>query len=148
MAELRQRQPRVEDPAFLAFVRLRPCRACDAPAPSQAAHLRGADAIFHKRETGKGETPSDRWTLPLCEPCHLTDKTALHKVGEKLFFARLGIDPFASAANLYDEFLLSRPAREPRRAKRASVSRVKARRPKMKSRPFPVGRKMGRRRDG
>lgn len=111
MNELRQREPRVECPPFLAFLRLRPCRACGAPAPSQAAHLRGADLIFRKRETGGGEKPSDRWAIPLCALCHLDGPEALHKIGEKRFFARAGFDPFACAANLYDEFLGTKAGR-------------------------------------
>lgn len=51
------------DPAYLAFVRTRPCCACGAPPPSHAHHktLGGR---------GKGQKAPDRETLPFCFSCH------------------------------------------------------------------------------
>lgn len=151
MRSLRQREPRVTDAAFLAFLRLKPCKACRAPPPVQAAHIRGADLIFRKRDTGKGETPSDRWALPLCGRCHLNGPRALHRIGEKQFFAAHGIDPCACAAVLYDEFCESRPPRKPRRARAPRRKNIRQLKPnfkpqKIRSRPFPKGRKIGGRR--
>lgn len=145
-----QRQPREECPAFLVFVRRKPCAACGAPAPSQAAHLRLGNLEVSKRNTGIGEKPSDRWCTPLCADCHLDAPDAQHRVGERNFWARVGIDPFKLAMDLYAQFE-RRQARPPekraevvRRAKRAANSRSKLRPPKRKwaSRPFPPGRKM------
>jgi hypothetical protein len=104
MTELRQRQPRVEDKAFLAFVRRQPCCVCGAFPPVQAAHLRQACPERGKRATGLGERPDDRWVVGLCAPCHLDGPGALHKVGEEKFWCRAGIDPFEIAATLYAEF--------------------------------------------
>lgn len=101
---LRQREPRVECPAFLAFVRTKPCRSCGHPAPSQAAHIRMASIACGKRDTGKGEKPSDRWAVPLCAECHLDGPEAQHKVGEQRFWYRVGTDPCSIAAALYAEF--------------------------------------------
>jgi hypothetical protein len=105
MTELRQRQPRVEDRAFLAFVRRQRCRGCGVFPPVQAAHLRRACPERGKRETGAGEKPDDRWSVPLCSTCHLDGPGALHKVEEERFFARIGVDPFLVAAALFAEFV-------------------------------------------
>lgn len=111
---LRQRDPRVECPAFLAFVRRQPCCACSAPAPSQAAHLRMGNPEIGKRNVGIGERPSDRWATPLCASCHLDAPGSQHNVGERAFWALLNIDPFVLAMGLYEKFERSR---QPRRSK-------------------------------
>lgn len=100
---LRQREPREECPAFLAFVRRLACCACGAPAPSQAAHVRMGCPEIGKRSTGIGERPSDRWAVPLCADCHLDAPDAQHKIGEKLFWS-FGVDPLALAAKLWAQF--------------------------------------------
>lgn len=145
MMELRQREPRVSDPAFLAFLRRQRCCSCDAPPAVQAAHLRQGAPAYGKRETGMGEKPDDRWALPLCVVCHLDGAQALHHVGEARFLARLPFEPFARAASLYQQFCAVRGPRRP-----PSVSPVKSKPPKVKSRPiaqrknpWPKGRKLG-----
>jgi hypothetical protein len=55
VVELRQREPRVEDEAFLAFVRTHLCAACGAPPPNHAAHIAMACPERGKRATGFGE---------------------------------------------------------------------------------------------
>jgi hypothetical protein len=165
MPELRQREPRVEDRAFLAFLRGQRCCACSAPPRVEAAHIRGACPARGKRETGQ-EKPSDRWAVPLCADCHRNGMYALHRTSERWFFDNAGIDPFAAAAAFYDEFLASgvdqikrgahsgrkskvsrrgfAPARStgfpkrPSQVKRAPDSAAKARRPRRKwpSRPL------------
>ena len=148
---VRQREPRVECPAFLAFVRRKPCCACGAPPPSQAAHIRFGNLELGKRPTGIAEKPSDRWAVPLCADCHLDTPGAQHNIGEKKFWARVGIDPFALASKLYAQFerraqrspeQREKVVRRATRIKRASVSRLTPRGPKRKwpSRPFPKGR--------
>ena len=104
MTELRQRDPRQENKAFLAFVRSKPCCACGASPPVQAAHLRQGCPERGKRPTGIGERPSDSWAVPLCALCHLTGREALHKLGEQRFWKRIGKDPFQIAADLFAEF--------------------------------------------
>lgn len=104
MSEVRLRDPRVECPAFLAFVRRHACCACGAPAPSQAAHLRMGNLEIGKRPTGIAEKPSDRWATPLCQSCHLDAPDAQHNIGEPAFWRRVGIDPFNLATNLYAQF--------------------------------------------
>ncbi len=133
--ELRQRQPRVEDKAFLAFVRTRRCCSCGAPPPSHAAHIRMACRERGKRETGKGERPSDRYATPMCQTCHLDGPGAQHKGPEAAFWRRVGVDPFAVAAALYAEFTSAHASRSPKRpsqAKGATYWGAKVRRPKRK----------------
>lgn len=136
-----QRNPREECPAFLAFVRRKPCCACHAPAPSQAAHIRMASRAAGKRSTGMGEKPSDRWAVPLCSDCHLDSPEAQHKVGEQVFWYRVGVDPCSLAATLWAQFE-RRQARSPEQRekviKRAtSVKRAKVRREKRKGGAAP-----------
>ena len=128
---LRQRDPRVECPAFLAFVRRHPCCACGAPPRSQAAHIRMGCLEIGKRPTGIAEKPSDRWAVPLCADCHLDAPDAQHNVGEKAFWKRVGINPFELATNLYAQFerRRDRPA-EVRDAVVARAVRMKRRRAK------------------
>jgi hypothetical protein len=81
--------------AHRKFINSLPCVACGAPAPSECAHVRaGTDA-------GMKQTPSDRYSLPLCSRCHRTGKKAQHEVGELRFWAALGIDPLNLACRLW-----------------------------------------------
>jgi hypothetical protein len=65
-----------------------------------------------KRSVGIAEKPSDRWSNPLCADCHLDAPDAQHKVGERAFWARVGVDPFANASKLWGQFV-RRSARSP-----------------------------------
>lgn len=103
MTELRQREPRVRDAAFLAFVREQQCVACGAPSPSEAAHLRMGSMGHGKRETGAHEKPSDRWANPLCRRCHL-GPGGQHSRGESIWWGMTGLDPFKLASDLYSRF--------------------------------------------
>lgn len=99
-----------------------------------------------KRDTGKSEKPSDRYAVPLCGWHHRDGPEAQHRGGEAAFWTRVGIDPFALAARLYEEYTSDRPertARPPRRRKatKRAKSRFKTKWPK---RAFPPGRKMNR----
>lgn len=102
-----QRQPRVEHPAYLAWVRKQPCTVSRRPPPSDAAHLRSASLAHNKPLTGMQRKPSDWWTLPLNHELHM----AQHDRGDELaWWAEQGIpDPFALAMALYE----SRPPMAP-----------------------------------
>ncbi len=98
VARSTQKRPRVTDDAHLKWIRttLR-CCICGAPGPDPA-HIRSASALFGKRETGKQEKPSDKWTVPLCRVHH----DEQHAAGnELLWWAGTGIDPFGLALALY-----------------------------------------------
>lgn len=118
MTELRQRTPRVECPAFLAFVRRRPCRTCPAPAPSEAAHIRIACLDRGKEYTGRQQKPDDRWAVPLCHLCHRNGPQAQHRGSEREFWRLRGIDPFGEAERLWAEFCTSDSGAKARPQKR------------------------------
>jgi hypothetical protein len=127
---LEQRQPRVEDPAWLALVRKMPCLVCGYP-HSDPAHLRSGSRQYGKRQTGMGEKPDDRWVLPLCR----TDHRAQHDRGDELaWWASKGIpDPFAVALALY----ATRPAELRPLPSVARPKKVRARRPRSERTPIP-----------
>jgi hypothetical protein len=126
---LRQRQPREEDPAWLAIVRKMPCLICGRPGPNDPAHLRSAARQYNKPHTGMGEKPSDRWVLPLCRDHHEDQ----HRGNELAWWVRHGFpDPFAVAVALY----ASRPVQtRPRRQSR--VKSAKSRLPKSERQAIP-----------
>ena len=92
-----QRQPRERDNGHLAYIRRLSCAACGRAGPCDAAHVRMPDLERGKRYTGKAEKPSDRWTVPLCRPCHETQ----HSGSEAAFWSALGIDVIALCIRLY-----------------------------------------------
>ena len=104
MMQLRQRQPRETDAKFLAFIRTLPCCACGIRYEVQAAHIRMGSVKHGKRQTGMGERPDDKWTLPICAHDHLNGPQSIHRAGEEKFWQRIGIDPFALAIRLYADF--------------------------------------------
>ena len=57
------REPRIELPQHLAYIRSLQGFLCDAPPPSEAAH-------FRARGTGMGTKPHDFWTFPMCRRHH------------------------------------------------------------------------------
>jgi hypothetical protein len=97
IASTKQKRPRVEDKAHLAFIRSLTCCICGKPGPDPA-HIRSASAIYGKRETGKAEKASDRWTVPLCREHHEHQ----HNAGnELLWWASMYMDPFGLALALH-----------------------------------------------
>ena len=141
---LRQRQPREEEPAYLAYIRTLPCLICRRPGPSDPAHLRTGARQYDKPHTGIGEKPSDQWVLPLCRTHH-DDQ---HRGNELAWWARQGIpDPFAVAMRLY----ASRPTparRTTTRAKPRLKRKPAEQRSKIPARVYPwaKGRKIPSRR--
>lgn len=88
------------DEAYLKDVRQCPCIKCGLDPAGEAAHVRLTSAAFHKRG-GMQKTPDDRWALPLDRGCHQTDRDALHRRGEYLFWAELNINPLYVCEKLY-----------------------------------------------
>lgn len=97
MNQLRQRQPRLLDPGFLAFLRLQRCCCCGKYPPVEAAHIR--IGLF-----AKGMKPHDKHAVPLCGWCHRQSPYAQHAMNETEFWARWGLDPFDIAAKFYAEY--------------------------------------------
>lgn len=155
MTELRQRRPRIEDPQYLAWLRLQGCACgCGSPPKSDAAHLRADSILLDKPITGMQRKPDDKWALPLRHDHHM----AQHEWGDEVgWWNAHGIDPFERAQRYYARYLSQRPAepagapsatrpRKPKaRAKAAGRPRQPApwpkKRGKIPSRPFPSGRK-------
>jgi hypothetical protein len=129
---LMQRQPRVEEPAYLAYVRTLPCLICRRLG-SDPAHLRAAAPQYGKRQCGMGEKPDDCWALPLCRTHH-DDQ---HRINEMRWWARHGFhDPHAVAIALYASRPNKQPPR-PRKASKVAVRKPAAQRAKVgKSRPM------------
>lgn len=95
MTQLRQRQPRLLDPGYLAFLRTEPCTCCGRRPPgTEAAHIR--IGLF-----AKGMKPHDKHAVPLCSWCHRDGPEAQHKMNETEFWRMWGMDPFEIAASFY-----------------------------------------------
>jgi len=91
-----QKRQRVKDEAHLAFIRTLRCCICGARNPDPA-HIRSANGLYGKSETGAGQKASDKWTVPLCRPHH----DEQHSGNELKFWASKGIDPFGLALALF-----------------------------------------------
>ncbi len=98
---LRQRQPRLVDEAHLRFVREQPCCIPYCRRQAEAAHIRFACLAIGKRETGRGERPSDCYTTPLCPYHHRFGVDSQHANNEAAWWARTGLNPFEIAARLW-----------------------------------------------
>lgn len=91
-----RRRPRMYDHAHLAFIRSLTCCLCGKLNPD-AAHIRSANPLYGKRETGVGEKASDRWTVPLCREHH----NQQHNENELAWWRLQKIDPFLLALALH-----------------------------------------------
>lgn len=97
---LRQRRPRIKNEAHLALIRQLPCVVCFRHPPSEAAHIRYGDCQHDKPPTGGAEKPDDKWTLPLCPEHHRTGRDAQHRMNEREWWLKHGIDPLALSKKL------------------------------------------------
>jgi hypothetical protein len=98
-----QREPRVRNSGFLAFLRRQPCLRCGHP-KSDAAHIRHAPPGSGWRYVGKAEKPNDLGrAVPLCRVCHEMQ----HRMNEARFWSDvLHLDPVETAtryANAYQQ---------------------------------------------
>lgn len=116
---MNQRQPRLIDNAYLAWLRKQACSCgCGKGAPSQAAHIRSANRKLGKPYTGMGEKPSDFWAVPLNASCHMRQ----HAYGDEIgWWNQHRRDPFKLAISYYAEFQAERimatePKPKPQRA--------------------------------
>jgi len=88
------------DEAYLELIRQFPCLKCMMEPCGEASHTRISSAAFNKRG-GMGKKPADRFAVPLDHGCHVRDPDALHRIGEYIFWANLGINPLLVAERLY-----------------------------------------------
>lgn len=90
------------DPEYMGAIARLPCLACAVRGVwkygVQVAHLRAGSPEHGKPYTGKATKPSDRWTLPLCQPHHTGDRQKVritqHHMDEVEFWQAFGINPF------------------------------------------------------
>lgn len=159
MTELRQKQPRVQEPRYLAWLRKQGCACgCGSPPPSDAAHLRAGSIRYKKEYPGLGAKPSDQWALPLNRSCHMRQ----HAYGDEVGWWSLhGVpDPFGRSMWYYAAYFAQacaalrrkpadapakKPPRKPKtRTKHAGIAsggRWPKNQRKIANRPFPKGRK-------
>jgi len=89
-----------DEAARYDFLRDLVCAVTGMESPLEAAHLRGADALFNKTESGMARKPPYIWTMPL-----LVEKHRLqHTMSEERFWTSHGYQfrdisrgPFAAA---------------------------------------------------
>ncbi len=88
------------DPAYLAMVRQCPCLRCGLDPSAEAAHVRMSSGARGKAG-GMRKKPDDKYSLPLCSACHIRDADSQHKVGELIFWHRVGLHPLEVCDRLY-----------------------------------------------
>lgn len=88
-------EPRQRDEPHLEAIRKVMCISCGIDPGGEAMHIRLTRV--GKPITGMGLKPSDRFTLPGCHDCHMTQ----HREGEVTYYEQLGIDPLRMAATLF-----------------------------------------------
>lgn len=96
------KEPRLHDDAFLKRVRKLPCLfpLCNRKTV-EAAHVRMANSHLGVTEAGIGQKPHDAMVVPLCHVHHRIGEGAEHRVGAKIFWESVGIDPHYVALRLY-----------------------------------------------
>lgn len=90
-----KKRPRVETPDHLDFIRSLGCVFCGKP--SQAAHVRYGDLSLGKPDTGAGNKPSDKYTVPLCDDHHRSQ----HQISERRWWRDRGVNPVILSALLW-----------------------------------------------
>lgn len=88
-----QRKPRVQEPAYLQWLRRLPCVACGSRERVEAAHVRAGYASAGWRPTGMMEKPDDARAVPLDALCHREGPDAQHRSSERAWWSARGIDP-------------------------------------------------------
>lgn len=87
---------KILDPAFIGFVKTKPCLRCGAPHGIDAHHegiIPGFD--------GRRKSYIDYQALPLCHHCHLEVR---HKVGYETFWGTMQIKPDKALLTILIEY--------------------------------------------
>lgn len=110
--QVRQREPRIRDKAYLRYIALLPCVACmcrgRAYHPVEVCHVKVGFPLSGWRAFGHSEKSHDRRAVPLCARDHREGPAAQHaNLGgdERAYWERLGIYPptfCAALAEAYD----------------------------------------------
>ncbi len=131
-----QRQPRLLDPGYLAWLRTKRCCVCLRAPPCEAAHIRYSDASAGKVNPGIGRKPDDRYAVPLCSWCHRKSPTSQHNIGDEALFWRSNmINPLKFAADYYAEY--GGDGGHPRKPRPIKPRLPKEKRAKIFNRGFP-----------
>jgi hypothetical protein len=155
MSDLRQREPRRRNPAYLAWLRKQSCACgCGQPPPCDAAHIRSSSIKYKKECPGLQQKPHDHWAVPLKHAHHM----AQHAYGAEVYWWNAhGKDPFILALRYNARYFAEtgKPADGPseprapkarRKPKRSRASRASSPKPKQKiarrRNPWPKGRKI------
>lgn len=88
-----QRNPRLRDNIYLAWIRRLPCIACGTSRGVEAMHIRSGYAEAGWAPTGMQQKPDDVRTAPGCAMCHREGPNAQHKGNERAWWSALGIHP-------------------------------------------------------
>ncbi len=99
-ALIKVREVTGNDAAYLDMIRQCLCLHCGMDPCGEAAHVRFSSGTHNKRG-GMGAKPADRWAVPLCGEHHRLADDAQHNIGERRFWAQLGINPLLVAEKLY-----------------------------------------------
>ena len=93
-SSMAERDPRLRDEAYLAYIRTQPCCICGDDTSTEAAHVRVGSINDGKRYTGMQEKSHDKWALPLCSRHHRES----HAYGDELgWWLSYGLNPFLLA---------------------------------------------------
>jgi len=123
MSDLRQRDPRQEDRAHLAFVRAQPCCVCGSTRNVEAAHLKMRKPEIGKESPGMQQKAHDMWVTPLCAYHHRIGIDSQHNNNERKWWTMRGLNPFEIAANLWrdsggeERAAMPQPVKRPRKIK-------------------------------
>jgi hypothetical protein len=88
------------DESYLRDVRQCPCLHCGLDGFSEAAHVRLSSG-YHRKASGMGKKPADKWAVPLCAEHHRLARDAQHNRSEREFWDDLGINPLAACERLW-----------------------------------------------
>lgn len=111
--QVRQRDPRIRDKAFLGFVAQLPCVSCVCRGHSQrtrteVCHVKVSFPEAGWRAFGHSEKSHDKGrTVPLCSECHRTGPAAQHaNLGgdERHFWKELAVYPPALCSALVEAY--------------------------------------------
>jgi len=103
MSPLGPKQPRLQDPDYLRWLRRQKCACgCHLAPPCDAAHLRASSPEYNKPGPGIGQKPDDRWALPLKHQHHMDQ----HRFGNEVAWWKAhGVaDPFALCLEYYRRY--------------------------------------------
>lgn len=97
-----QRQPRIRDNGFLAYLRRQPCEAAslgNCSGPIDAAHIRFNDGP-DRQNPGGARKNHDRHANPLCRGHH----DMQHSMSERRFWELIGKDAYATASTHFSTY--------------------------------------------